>query len=66
MTSDIQITTVQGITFEVWADFIKRGTFAKNTETGEVKQIKYSGYISKDLTIRKEIASRFGFKSFRK
>lgn len=66
MTGTIKTTTVQGITFEVWADFIKRGEFAKNTETGEVKQIKWSGYLSNDLSIRKAIAFSFGFDSFRK
>lgn len=66
MTGTIKNTTVQGVTYEVWADFIKRGEFAKNVETGEVKQIKYHGYISNDLTIRKAIASAFGLDSFRK
>lgn len=45
--------------FWVWSDTGKRGTFAQNMKTGEIKQIKGSGYITNDLTIRKEIANRF-------
>lgn len=66
MTGKVEITTVNGIRFEHWADFIMRGTFAKNTETGEVKQISGSGYISKDLTVRKAIANCFRLPTFRK
>lgn len=61
-----RMTTVQGTTYEVWGDFIARGTIAKNVETGETKQISYSGYISNDLRVRKEIARCFGHSSFRK
>jgi len=66
MTGTIRTTTVNKINFEVWSDFSARGTFAKNTETGEVKQISSSGYISKDLTTRKAIAIVFNFPTFRK
>lgn len=66
MTGTIHTTTVQGTTYEHYADFIKRGTFARNNETGEVKQISYHGYISNDLTVRKAIASAFNLDSFRK
>lgn len=66
MKGQVRTTTVNGIAFEFWSDFIARGTFARNTETGEVKQISGSGYISKDLTARKEIAIRFGLPTFRK
>lgn len=66
MTGTIRTTTVQGTTYEVWGDFIRKGTMAKNTETGEVKQISYSGYVSNDLRVRKEIACHFGLSSFRK
>lgn len=66
MTTQITNTTVCGIEFEVWSDYIARGTFARNTETGEQKQISGSGYIRNDLTIRKEIAARFGLPTFRK
>lgn len=59
-------TTVQGVRYLVWADFMMRGMFAQNTETGEVKKIKGSGYISNDLTARKAIAAAFGLDSFRK
>ena len=66
MKSIYKITTVQGIEFRVWSDFIARGTFAENLETGEVKAISSSGYLSADLSIRKAIAIRFGLPSFRK
>ena len=66
MTTEIRTTTVNGKSFEVWSDFIKRATFARNTETGEVKAISSSGYIRNDLTVRKEIAIRFGLPTFKK
>lgn len=66
MTGTIRTTTVQGTTYEVWSDFSKRGTFAKNTTTGETKTISSGHYIHNDLTVRKEIAIRFGHSSFRK
>lgn len=59
-------TTVNGITYEVWSDFIERGTFAKNLETRETKQIKWNGYIHNDLTVRKAIAQQFKTGTFRK
>lgn len=31
MVGTIRTTTVNGVAFEVWSDFIARGTFAKNT-----------------------------------
>lgn len=58
-------TTVQGETYTVWNNYMRRGTFAKN-EAGEVKTIKSNGYISNDLNVRKAIANRFNIKSFRK
>ena len=42
-----------------------RATYAEN-EDGEVKCLRGSGYLHNDLTIRKEIALRWGLKSFRK
>ncbi len=66
MKGEVKTTTVNKIAFEYWSDFIARATFARNTETGEVKQISGSGYIHKDLTVRKEIAIRFGLPTFRK
>lgn len=66
MTGTIRTTTVNGTTFEVWSDFIARGTFAKNTQTGETKKIQGSGYIHKDLTVRKAIAMVFKMPTFRK
>jgi hypothetical protein len=66
MKSNLRTTTVQGTEFRVWSDFIARATFAENTETGEVKAISSSGYLSADLSIRKAIAIRFGLPSFRK
>lgn len=58
-------TTVQGETYTVWNNYMRRGTFAKN-EAGEVKTIKFNGYISNDLNVRKAIANSFNLKSFRK
>jgi len=65
MKSRVTIHQVQGKQYEVWSDYIARGTFAKDEE-GTVKQICGSGYISNDLTIRKMIACRWGLKSFRR
>ena len=59
-------TTVEGTGYEFWGDTFMRGTFAMNTETGEIKRIKGSGYIHKDLTARKAIALVFGHDTFRK
>lgn len=66
MTGTIRTTTVKGITYKVWCDFILRGTLAENTETGEAKMISKGGYITNDLTIRKAIAAAFQLNSFRK
>lgn len=65
MKSSHTFHNVQGIEFVVYSDFIARATFAENTETGEVKAISSSGYLSNDLSIRKAIARRFGLASFR-
>lgn len=59
-------TTVNGHTYEFYGDFIRRGTMARSVETGEIKQISFSGYVSNDLTVRKAIASAFGEPTFRK
>lgn len=66
MTSSPELYQVAGTYFVVWADYIKRGCFARNEDTGEIKQISGGGYISRDLTVRKEIALRFGLPTFRK
>lgn len=66
MISKRQITSVQGTKYSVWSDYITRCTFAENVETGERKAISTSGYLSKDLSIRKAIASSFGYDSFKK
>ncbi len=55
---------VNGNTYEVWSDTIKRGTFAREINTGEVKQLIGGGYISKDLTTRKAIAIMFNLPTF--
>lgn len=65
-TGRTRTTTVLGTTYEVWSDYDKRATLAKNTETGETRRISGGGYISKDLTVRKAIAAAFGTGSFRK
>lgn len=61
----IRTTTVQGQTYEVWSSYIDRCTYAKNA-SGEIKKLSASGYIHKDLTVRKAIAAAFGLNSFRK
>ena len=66
MTSAPSLYQVAGTYFVVWSDYIQRGTFARNEDTGEIKQISGGGYISRDLTVRKEIARRFGLPTFRK
>lgn len=58
-------TMVSGIGFEYWGDIIERGTFAKNISTGEIKRIHGSGYLTKDLSVRKAIAISFGLPTFR-
>lgn len=65
MKGHIRTTTVGGKKYNVWSDFIARGTFAEN-EDGEIKQISYSGYIFNDLTVRKAIAIAWHLDSFRK
>lgn len=58
-------TTVEGKQYRVWSDFIMRATYAQD-EDGVTKAIKTNGYISNDVTIRKQIAIYFGHKTFRK
>ena len=65
MIGTVRKTTVEGKTYKVWSDFMKRGTYAEN-EDGEVKALCGSGYMSNDLTVRKAIALVYGHKSFRK
>ena len=65
MKGTVRTTTVQGHTYKVWSDFCDRCTYAKS-EDGTTKKISEGGYIHKDLTVRKEIAVRFGHSSFRK
>ncbi len=65
MTNKMTKTTVDGKVFEVWSDFIKKATFAKD-ENGDVKAIKTGGYLHNDLSIRKAIANTFNLKTFRK
>lgn len=56
---------VNGLHFQVWSDFGYRCTFACCLETGEAKTIHSSGYIHKDLTIRKAIAIHFQLPTFK-
>lgn len=58
-------TTVAGETYIVWDNFMMRGTFAQN-KAGEIKQIKFRGYVSKDLSVRKAIQAAFNLDTFRK
>lgn len=59
-------TTVCGKAYRFASDCMARGTFAKCEETGEVRQISFSGYVSKDLSVRKAIAISFDLPTFRK
>lgn len=67
MTGEIHETMVDGVEYVYWSDFGIKGTFAapKDKEDSR-KQISYSGYIHKDLTVRKAIAAAFGLKTFRR
>lgn len=66
MMNTAKVTTINGIEFEYYSDFIARATFARNTQTGVTKKIRGGGYIHKDLTVRKAIAQVFGLQTFRK
>lgn len=66
MISKIYTTSIKGVKYTYWADFIERATYAKNEETNENKIIKSSGYIKNDLSVRKAIAVVFDLDSFRK
>ncbi len=59
------IATVQGMGYLVWHDYERRQTVAENID-GVVKVLRYGGYITNDLTVRKAIASAYGLSSFRK
>lgn len=59
-------TTVNGRKFNHYADFIKRCEIAEDVETGETKVIRYNGYLSNGLSVRKAIASAFGLPTFRR
>ncbi len=59
-------TTVAGINFEIFSDFILRGMIAVNKTSGEEKVIQRSGYLRNDLSIRKAIALVFDLPTFRK
>lgn len=50
---------------KVWADYIMRAMYAQD-EAGEVRMIRGSGYLNKDLSIRKAIANSFRLETFRK
>lgn len=65
MKGTVRTFTVAGKNYNVWSDFIKRGTFAEN-ENGEVKMIYGGGYIHTDLTVRKHIMLAFNTGTFRK
>lgn len=64
MKANTMMVTVASQNFEVYSDYIVRGTFA--VANGIVKQISFGGYISNELTIRKAIARTFGLATFRK
>lgn len=64
--SNTTLRKVAGQDFETYIDTIKRGTFARNMLTQEVKQVSWSGYINRDITVRKAIAEAFNLSTFRK
>lgn len=59
-------TTVNGIRFLHWADMTYACVWAENMETHEIRKIHANGYVSRDLTVRKEIATSFRLPTFRK
>ena len=65
MKSAITVHQVAGKQFKVWADYIMRAMYAQD-EAGEVRMIRGSGYLNKDLSIRKAIANSFRLETFRK
>lgn len=60
------IHTVQGQKYMVWSDFNTRSTYAQKIGSMETRRLCGSGYIHKDLTVRKAIAAAYGLDSFRK
>jgi hypothetical protein len=61
-----KVVRVQGTEYSVWSDFTKRATYAEQIQTGEIKGISGSGYISNELSVRKAIAKAWMLDSFRK
>lgn len=49
---------VGGKDYDVWSDFMKRQTLAKNSE-GVTKVLRSSGYVSNESTIKKLIKIMF-------
>lgn len=58
MKSASKIITVNGQEFQVFSDFIKRGTFAESLD-GEIKVLSLGGYISAPATVKKAIKRVF-------
>mgnify|MGYP006926115998 CR=1 FL=1 len=58
MKSASKTITVNGQEFQVFSDFIKRGTFAISLN-GETKALSLGGYISAPATIKKAIKRVF-------
>ena len=56
--------TVNGNKYKVWSDDNSKGTFAED-KNGKVLPISSSGYIHKDLTVRKAIANTFKEDTYR-
>lgn len=52
--------TVSGVEFDVFADIKIRGMIAINKVTQEERVIMRGGYLTKDISIKKEIALSFG------
>lgn len=65
MMGQVKVTKVNGKTFKVWSDFLKKATIAEN-ENGERKILASGSYLRNDLTIRKAIACTFHEPTFRK
>ena len=66
LEGDVHETTVQGETYEYWCNFVGRNTYALRVSDGDYAVIKDSGYLSRDLSVRKAIAASFGLGSFRR
>jgi len=58
MKANLRNIEVKGQQFKVWSDYIERATFAES-ESGEIKKLRSSGYIHAERTVKKAIKTMF-------